>query len=447
MTHRTPTAVAAGLALWVAAAVVGQPTKPAAPPAAAPGSASPQVVGLAGCAARGCHGGPTTDDAGKPLPATVANACAVWLRHDRHSEGFRALLTDRSKKMVAHLGWGPAEQEARCLACHVTPALAAAPLTPDVARLRADGVGCDACHTTPGRSADEWLEVHKSGSPANLARCYSQLGMRSLASTKLRADACVGCHVGAPAADGVPAREVTHDLIAAGHPRLNFDYATFVALMPPHWAEKRPVPPVSEWFDGKVSAARAGLALAADQTTRTWPELAAFGCYSCHHEFLPAVGGVKWRQDRLERGEPLPWAGVPLPLREVLPPGTDADFAKLMEKVSLDRGKVRDAANGLSAKLATAAPPDAKTLLAKLDSAKSAKPLDWDDAAQTYYALAAVNRARTAADPARKPDGADKSLADARLRLRADPAKFRPGEVAPLLSAASAELRKWFAAR
>ena len=442
MNHRTPILVAGILAAWVAAAVVGQPTKPASAPDSRRADAPPLATGLAGCAARGCHGGPTTDTAGKPLPPSTLNACTVWLRGDRHADAFRVLLTQRSKDMIRLLKWDTtAETDVRCLACHTTPSVAAGPPTPDVVRVRMDGVGCDACHTSPGRATSEWLDVHKSGTPADLTRCYGELGMKPLNATKVRAEVCAGCHVGAPAGDGLPVREVTHDLIAAGHPRLNFDYATFLASMPPHWTEKGTPDPVGEWFTGKVTASQAGLRLTADQATRghVWPELAAYNCISCHHVIPGTPGGTDWRQDRFAKGEAgkLPWAGVPFPLHQLLPEGTDADFAKRMTKLNADPAKVAAAARTLDAKLASAPLPTAAAVLRSLnlDAAK----LDWDDASQAYYAMAAVNRAR----PGRIPgDAIDGKLLALRDSLRKGPTGYDPAAVLKLLRQAAETMQK-----
>ena len=62
--------------------------------------------------------------------------------------------------------------------------------------------------------------------------------MTDLNSVATRVMICAGCRVGSPEERGIPIRDVTHDLIAAGHPRLNFDYATYVRSLPPHWTEK-----------------------------------------------------------------------------------------------------------------------------------------------------------------------------------------------------------------
>jgi hypothetical protein len=442
MNHRTAIVVAGILAAWVAAAVVGQPTKPPTPPPAPIPTSAPPAMGLAGCAARGCHGGPTTDTAGKPLPPSTLNACTVWLRGDRHADAFRVLLSQRSKDMIRLLKWDTtAESDVRCLACHTSPSIAAGPSTPEVARVRMDGVGCDACHTSPGRSTAEWVDAHKSGTPADLTRCYGELGMKPLNSTKVRADVCAGCHVGAPAGDGLPVREVTHDLIAAGHPRLNFDYATFLASMPPHWTEKGTPDPVGEWFTGKVTASQAGLKLVADQATRDaiWPELAAYNCIACHHVIPGTPGGTDWRQARFPKGDAgkLTWGGMPYPLHQLLPQDTDTDFTKLLTKLNSDPAKVAAAARSLDAKLATVPSPNAAVVLRSLDLDKA--KFDWDDASQAYYALAAVNRARAGRVTGDAIDGKLLALRDS---LRLGPTGYDPDAVLKLLRDAAQALSR-----
>src|SRR5437870_3137050 len=78
----------------------------------------------------------------------------------------------------------------------------------------------------------------RRGAPAPPGHSAKYGSMAHLSDPKVRAETCAGCHVGAPAGLGAPLRDMNHDLIAAGHPRLNFDYATYLRALPPHWAEK-----------------------------------------------------------------------------------------------------------------------------------------------------------------------------------------------------------------
>src|SRR5690606_32482371 len=87
------------------------------------------------------------------------------------------------------------------------------------------GVGCEDCHGP----ADEWLNLHyRDGWPEAFPEAAT--AMQALRPTAARADVCLRCHVG----DGL-GREVNHDLIAAGHPRLKFELTLYSDAMPRHW--------------------------------------------------------------------------------------------------------------------------------------------------------------------------------------------------------------------
>lgn len=280
------------------------------------------VLGSSGCNARGCHGGPEFQADGQRHELNWRNAATFWQRHDPHSRAYLTLKSERSAAIVAKLaGAGntpvPAYEDARCLACHVTPALALAPPENAAAqRLFLEGVACDACHTSPGRSTQDWYSAHVKGwnSPDGLPLALAEQGMHWLGTAVDRSAVCVGCHVGAPAdpAKGIPLREVNHDLIAAGHPRLSFEYTSYLAALPPHWTEKSRLPdgthrhqePESQshaWLVGQLQQSVAQLRLMEDQCRRpdSWPELAAFDCFACHHDLSAgADSSTDWRHRR-----------------------------------------------------------------------------------------------------------------------------------------------------
>jgi hypothetical protein len=405
----------------------------------------------------------------------LGNAAAIWLAADPHAAAYRALLGRRATDIVGRLGWArPAHLDPRCLACHVTPGL-----TDDSAdeRLRLEGVGCEACHAATGRSAGGWITRHTRGWVADgLADCYAEHGMNWLGSSRERAAACVGCHVGAAADKSMPRRDVTHDLIAAGHPRLNFDYATFLAGLPRHWRERtrRPdgsdvptEPAAAGWVVGRVETARAAADLLADRAARAprgdpWPEFAGYDCFACHH---PIGAPADWRSGRRGSvgsrvvGRPV-WNRAEVPLVLAGPLSTDpgygavaAGLAAAMARPSPDPGVVGPRAADLARKLAKA--PDhapfsggvsAATLLGWVDEAGPVlHTVDWDDLARAYYALLAVSR-----DRGSPPDAAlvhkRAAVAD-RLRLprgpRVDsPPGFHPDGPARLLADWVADLRQ-----
>jgi hypothetical protein len=93
---------------------------------------------------------------------------------------------------------------------------------------------------------------------------------------------------------------VDHDLIAAGHPRLTFEFAAYFRHMPAHWdAGKAPLDrqsPADLWTAGQLATAEAALKLlqvraqhSAVRDESVWPELAEYDCYACHQDLMPAA--------------------------------------------------------------------------------------------------------------------------------------------------------------
>src|SRR5262249_15141429 len=109
-------------------------------------------------------------------------------------------------------------------------------------------------------------------------------GMTDLSDAKTQAKVCAGCHVGAAPSNGLPPREVDHDLIAAGHPRLAFEFTAFRNNLPPHWSPARTEPPnagaVAELVAADMSLDL--LAYRAGRAKGPWPEFAEYDCFACH---------------------------------------------------------------------------------------------------------------------------------------------------------------------
>ncbi|CAN5374253.1 hypothetical protein BH10PLA2_BH10PLA2_14800 [soil metagenome] len=251
-------------------------------------------AGVPSCSARSCHG------ANFPAPEgrLLRNEYTLWVETDPHAQAYAALFNERSARIMKNLSQSgtprSAHQDVRCLACHVEPHAASSNA---MAYLRVDGVGCEACHG-PAR---QWLDPHTSPvmwdaySPAQ----RNQMGMVDVKNPAILAKICANCHVGAPAdaTTRLPLRDVDHDLLSAGHPRLNFEFATYLANLPRHW--KEPAASVEQtqgtaarsWAVGQVASAKAALNLLVDRVDRagsstdagTWPEFAEYDCSSCHH--------------------------------------------------------------------------------------------------------------------------------------------------------------------
>ena len=216
-----------------------------------PQAAAPSFAGTLSCSARACHG------RDEPIKDAVAqqNEYTSCLMYDKHMQAYRVLFDPRALRMAENLAPTnkdgrpiPPHRDERCLACHVTPALAFQPdptkdADPHLLTLRDSGVSCEACHgpalkqdkpwltqhTVPG----EWREKYK-GDPSK----KEEYGFTNLSDLGNQARVCAGCHVGAPPGESHglahPARDLNHDLMAAGHPRLTFEFTAHRANMPPH---------------------------------------------------------------------------------------------------------------------------------------------------------------------------------------------------------------------
>jgi hypothetical protein len=200
----------------------------------------------------------------------------LWNLWDPHAHAYHALEGQRAKEMIAHLGgagqFREAPQEPRCLVCHTDPQLAVEPAGEDLSAVlgrRGHGVGCESCHGPAGG----WRDLHHAATPPAREE-LKKLGMNYLDEPATLAEVCAGCHVGAPGRADQPAREVTHDLLAAGHPRLSFELTVYLANLPPHWDAQAKARArgrdfeARAWAAGQVAAARTSLELLASQARR-----------------------------------------------------------------------------------------------------------------------------------------------------------------------------------
>ncbi len=244
------------------------------------------ALSAASCATGSCHGGP---EAGNH--AVQSFAATLWATRDPHAKAAETLHAPRSRRMATLLGIGEPHRARQCLMCHSVQAEVVTALPPDIV---GDGVSCGACHG----DATRWLAVHqlpawKAMSPAD----RSELGYRDLTEVASRVRSCIPCHVG----DG--SREVGHDLIAAGHPRLAFEFSAYQRLWPRHWSphgktESRPDFSERSWAAGQAETLAATARLLSVRTSRTaaevrtggdvhGPDFAEFDCYACHRALSP----------------------------------------------------------------------------------------------------------------------------------------------------------------
>ncbi len=398
--------VAVTVAVVVGKGVPGRPAEPspkAEPPKEA--EAALQYQGVASCAAAACHNG-------NGPRGSKGSEYTTWIAHDPHSRASSILKEARSKtieknyRRLKSVTEAHAEEDALCLQCHVQPGFSS--LNKHERFSLIDGVGCEACHGP----AEKWLTRHYQDDWKTLTASERQaLGLTDTRNLRARAEACVGCHVGHGDAD------VNHDLIAAGHPRLRFEYSAYLARYPRHWRisdERRRYPDFEAraWEEGQLASAAAALELLHVRATRPgapWPEFAELECAACHHDLQepatrpqPALTG--------RRPGTAPWGTWYYSLLPVLERGKEGKEPQaLSELQELDKLMIRRVPDskqvGPRAQRAAAAlrlqllerekvGVDEKRLaqMLKLLASEERTATNWDSAAQLYLGLTALNQ-------------------------------------------------------
>ena len=241
----------------------------------------PKYTGPGSCASPSCHG------AVQPRATTNVqqNEYSTWVIQDKHAQAFAVLSNPVSVRIAKILGLAGAASAPRCLACHSLnpPAL-------DRARMfdTSDGVSCESCHGP----ASNWLGPHTTRDWTHQQSVDA--GMSDLRDLGQRARQCLTCHL------GTAEKSVDHELIAAGHPDLYFELASFSAVMPRHWKPKAGADAwaeVRELATGAATQLQEHLArLSRSASTGVWPEYAELDCFACHHSLTAAKDS--WQQER-----------------------------------------------------------------------------------------------------------------------------------------------------
>lgn len=374
-----------------------------------------QAIGAGSCAASSCHGGSLTG-------STKGSEYSIWASRDKHAQAYTVLFDERSRTIeknlnrLGNLHDAHPEKNALCLKCH---GLVYAPAHSE---LQSDGVSCEACHGP----AQAWVERHyEAGWKTLPAAAKNALGFVDAKDLLQRGKSCLACHV------GTGSQQVNHDLIAAGHPRLNLELSAYMALMPRHWnqyQEKQRIPDLEArtWFIGQVLAAQAALELLADRASdsrQSWPEFAEYDCFACHHDLknkswragVPAadrkLGGLPWGTWYMSQlDQALPAKGLVEAVSEV---------RRLLYE-SAPRNQIADRARQAAKALGAAAPAlaarqlSASELNALLDAVvhqgDNRGAWTWDRSTQTYLALAAFVNARSDIDPASRNERLEQKL-------------------------------------
>jgi len=264
-----------GLACALLVVAVGAGVTPAAAEPPAAGRVGTHE-GVASCAGSTCHSRPVASG------LTVRqNELITWQDPHSdagaHSRAWRTLTLPRAQAIAARLGIGPAQSAPACLGCHADPVAAGQ----RGARFQlSDGVGCEACHGGSGG----WIASHYALGATHAGNVSR--GLVALDDPRTRAARCLDCHFGGAGAN----QFVTHQLMAAGHPRLSFELDLFTTLQRHHdvdadyLARHKEAPGgVKTWAVGQAMALDRTLSLYGPHTPGgAFPEFVFFDCQSCH---------------------------------------------------------------------------------------------------------------------------------------------------------------------
>lgn len=194
-------------------------------------------------------------------------------------------------RMAKILGLPNAFSAPKCLACHALDVPAAQQArTFDVS----DGVSCESCHGP----ASNWLGPHATKGWTHQQSIDA--GMYDDRDLIHRSEKCLSCHL------GTAEKFVDHEMIAAGHPDLYFELASFSAVMPKHWRERSAARETKDarddpWIEvralavGQAVQLREQLRRVARYAASNPQEYSVLDCYACHHSLTSAQDS--WRQE------------------------------------------------------------------------------------------------------------------------------------------------------
>lgn len=233
-------------------------------------NAAHDFVGTQSCSAAGCHGASQGTD--------FTSSFSRFTAADPHTGAFLLLYTSSSLEIYRRFTSQPQAMlegaayfrfaQEKCIGCHATPL--ADPTAANLIENQA-GVTCESCHGAAKKR--EFTHFFDRGNKA-VDR------PSDLANLSVSAATCAQCHIGPQHIAG-RSYDVNHELIAAGHPRLTFEFEAQLANLPPHWS---PAKNAKSYFDawrlGELATAAQQDKLYADRAPH---EFASHRCFDCHH--------------------------------------------------------------------------------------------------------------------------------------------------------------------
>lgn len=321
-------------------------------------------------------------------------------------------------------------------------------------RVLSDGVGCGSCHGP----AHTWRSTHYL--PGQRGKRDAEKGIAAPRDTRalpVRTETCVRCHVGHGDAD------VNHDLIAAGHPRLRFEFGAYHANMAKHWdqfkkgtrkeeqGEKVAFPDFEAraWALGQIVSAKAALELlahrasGAEKKRKPWPEFAEYTCSACHHD-LRDQGWQQKEGSGRQRARLFPWGTwyrwmlSEVPQRDETTLDGLKELAKQMGHPYPNPKAVSEEARDVAGRMALWLGQVEKSRFLNAASirdllrsvARDERQLvegDWDGATQTYLTLTALYHGMTDMDKSLRSPRLKKSILEMGASLQFSEGSNTPG--------------------
>lgn len=349
-----------------------------------------------------CHGSNDFLDATDPEDIW-RSSYQIWRVRDPHGKAFDNLFSDRSQKIVSALAGKSILSKdeyhsiviKNCISCHSTVSdsslnkLRAGSLgLADTRRELETGIQCHACHTLDNGREAEWTKLHVKQDWYDDKDDKSKFAFNDMSNLSTRASTCADCHVGSKSKD------VNHDLIAAGHPRLVFEFSSHLERLPLHWHETNESDSFHQdcWSIGQLAIAEAALNLLKQRVQTVdevisvpWPELSVYNCMNCHHDLVKDwyVG----TDSKIARPQ---WGTWDFALRFDTNQNWDAYFKSLeaqMESGRPDPGQIAELVAEVSRDLGNhTVIPNAKSFISRTPK------LDLDDMLSWYLAAASCYR-------------------------------------------------------
>lgn len=407
-----------------------------------------QHLGVASCSSAGCHGDQVYGAGAGPVVGQ--NEVLIWKSAGMagaHSRAYAVLNSELGQRIARNLGMTDARAEAACLDCHANN-------VPTEQRGRrfqiSDGVSCESCHG----GAENWLAYHRlgAGHAKNIER-----GLYPTADPVARAKLCASCHQGREE----NAQFVSHELMGAGHPQLQFELQRYTQWQAHHqvdddYRERKPVPAEAQvWALGQILSAQRQLELIG--STRAtghagFPEFSLYDCQACHQPLGEGLQGLDWSPHPLRQqpsGAPVLQDAALLMLRSLVTvqaPGELRDFDALLQRWHAQPGlpgQPAEARQALLAKLQTLQietlqqpPAPAALLQALLQPGFITLLHDWSAGQQWLHAVETLLPPQSA-EVSEPPT-------ETLVRLR-DRVRSATGYSAQRLVAESVPLRRWLA--